>query len=171
MNEEEAIAVVRGIARDLSRRTGDTGSGKDATPALVGLPAPSPTMRPLDPPAPAPVLSVVSAPVIVPAAAAPAPAPAMPVPARLQESVVLGLTVVREGDSLLLSFAQTPAKLFISDGQSGANVRDVKWLSDAALRVAVGSMREVKIKTPDGTFSVAISADGLSRLDEQKAPA
>ncbi|KAA0178808.1 hypothetical protein FX016_23025 [Cupriavidus gilardii] len=76
----------------------------------------------------------------------------------------LGLTVVREGDGLLLSFGTAPAKLFISNGKTGGSVRAATWLTDKALKVAVPGMERVDIRTERGRFSVALDGARLSAI-------
>jgi len=98
--------------------------------------------------------------------------PATELPAsRAIDSATHGLTVTREGQTLLLTFTTAPTKLFIEDPTNGATVSHAEWISNTNLRIAIGPMLQVQIRSQAGTLTVGVKGDGLVRIVDERAPA
>lgn len=108
-------------------------------------------------------------PIAAPLATPSKPAEAPPSPAIY--SATHGITVTREGQTLSLSFTTAPAKLFVEDPTTGASVRNAKWVSSTNVRIDIGAMSQVQVRTPAGTLTVGIKGDGLVRIVDERAPA
>lgn len=98
------------------------------------------------------------------------PAPELPA-SRAIDSATHGLTVAREGQTLLLSFTAAPTKLFVEDPTTGASVGQAKWVSNTNVRIDIGAMKQIQIRTPAGTLTVGVKGDGLVRIVDERAPA
>ncbi|MGH8785736.1 MAG: hypothetical protein ACREYA_11715 [Cupriavidus necator] len=99
-------------------------------------------------------------------ASAPPVASAVAPLAPIVMSKALQMTVVREGDSLVLMFRDAPASLFITNVRTGAAVSDADWLSDKSLRVRAGARSELEIRTPRGRAVLQLDAIGVALHSE-----
>ncbi|CAG2138219.1 hypothetical protein LMG19282_01464 [Cupriavidus campinensis] len=86
-------------------------------------------------------------------------------------SATHGLVASRDGSKLLLTFTKAPTKLFVEDPTTGEAISNADWLSDTAVRIDVAGMRQIQIRSQEGTLTVALQGEGLVRVLDERAPA
>jgi hypothetical protein len=77
--------------------------------------------------------------------------------------------VVLEKETLVVLFTEPPASLFITDRKRGAAVNTVEWVSDSIIRVPLGDMTEVEMKTPAGTYAIKVEGGQLYEVRDGSA--